>query len=88
VANNIEFFHSRRWTTKSAGPSTRNLRDPGLSRYSVQAVPSIHIIVKNGNVTLEGVWTTRRTKILRLARERGSQRIFGEEQSGRRGEGK
>src|SRR5467141_2381187 len=28
--------------------------DPGLSRYSVQAVPSIHIIVKNGNVTLEG----------------------------------
>ncbi len=26
----------------------------GLSRYSIQAVPSIHIIVKNGNVTLEG----------------------------------
>src|SRR5260370_2532657 len=30
-------------------------RDAGLSRYSIQAVPSIHIIVKNGNVTLEGV---------------------------------
>ncbi len=29
--------------------------DPGLSRYSIQAVPSIHIIVKNGSVTLEGV---------------------------------
>jgi hyperosmotically inducible protein len=29
--------------------------DTGLYRYSVQAVPSIHIIVKNGNVTLEGV---------------------------------
>src|SRR5882724_6606434 len=28
--------------------------DPGLSRYSIQAVPSIHIIVKNGNVILEG----------------------------------
>src|SRR5258708_28868561 len=27
----------------------------GLSRYAVQAVPSIHIIVTNGNVTLEGV---------------------------------
>lgn len=26
-----------------------------LSRYSVQPVPSIHIIVKNGQVTLEGV---------------------------------
>src|SRR5437016_5365578 len=29
--------------------------DPGLARYSIQAVPSIHIIVKNGNVALEGV---------------------------------
>jgi hyperosmotically inducible protein len=29
--------------------------DAGLQRYSLQAVPSIHIIVKNGNVTLEGV---------------------------------
>ncbi len=26
----------------------------GLDRYAFQAVPSIHIIVKNGNVTLEG----------------------------------
>lgn len=26
-----------------------------LNRYSLQAVPSIHILVKNGNVTLEGV---------------------------------
>jgi hyperosmotically inducible protein len=29
--------------------------EAGLSRYAEQAVPSIHIIVKNGNVTLEGV---------------------------------
>ena len=29
--------------------------DPALSRYAMSAVPSIHIIVKNGNVTLEGV---------------------------------
>jgi hyperosmotically inducible protein len=27
----------------------------GLNRYVLQAVPPIHIIVKNGNVTLEGV---------------------------------
>ena len=26
-----------------------------LNRYALQTVPSIHIIVKNGNVTLEGV---------------------------------
>jgi hyperosmotically inducible protein len=28
--------------------------DSSLSRYAFQAVPSIHIIVKNGDVTLEG----------------------------------
>ncbi len=28
---------------------------PGLDRYALQAVPPIHIIVKNGNVTLVGV---------------------------------
>jgi hyperosmotically inducible protein len=30
-------------------------RDPALSRYAIQAVPPIHIIVKNAHVTLEGV---------------------------------
>jgi hyperosmotically inducible periplasmic protein len=30
-------------------------RDPSLSRYAIQAVPPIHIIVNNGHVTLEGV---------------------------------
>ncbi len=29
-------------------------RDPVLSRYAIQALPPIHIIVKNGNVTLIG----------------------------------
>ena len=28
---------------------------PSLNRYAIQAVPPIHIIVKNGHVTLEGV---------------------------------
>jgi hyperosmotically inducible protein len=28
---------------------------PGLDRYSMQAVPPIHIIVDNGKVTLEGI---------------------------------
>jgi|SRR5581483_11617145 len=29
--------------------------DPALNRYAIGAVPPIHIIVKNGHVTLEGV---------------------------------
>ena len=28
--------------------------DPALSRYAVEELPSIHIIIKNGTVTLEG----------------------------------
>jgi len=30
-------------------------RNPALSRYAIQPVPPIHIIVDNGHVTLEGV---------------------------------
>ena len=30
-------------------------RDPALTRYAIQAVPPIHIIVDNGHVTLTGV---------------------------------
>jgi hyperosmotically inducible protein len=29
--------------------------DPSLSRYAIQAIPPIHIIVDNGHVSLEGV---------------------------------
>lgn len=36
----------------------------GLDRYGLRAVPPIHIIVKNGNVTLEGVVATEADKNL------------------------
>jgi hyperosmotically inducible protein len=36
--------------------------DPALNRYAHQAVPPIHIIVKNGNLTLEGVVATEADK--------------------------
>ncbi len=32
---------------------------PSLNRYALQPVPPIHIIVKNGNVSLEGVVATK-----------------------------
>jgi hyperosmotically inducible protein len=32
---------------------------PALERYALQAIPSIHIIVNNGNVTLEGAVATK-----------------------------
>jgi hyperosmotically inducible protein len=35
-----------------------------LQRYQLSAVPPIHIIVKNGNITLEGVVDSESDKIL------------------------
>lgn len=37
-------------------------RDPALSRYGIQAIPPIHIIVDNGHVTLAGVVNTEMEK--------------------------
>ena len=50
--------------------------DPGLSRYSIQAVPSIHIIVKNGNVTLEGVVDNETDKNLAYMRASQVPNVF------------
>jgi BON domain-containing protein len=45
--------------------------DPTLSRYAVQAVPPIHIIVENGRATLEGVVTTEADKNMAGLRANG-----------------
>jgi hyperosmotically inducible protein len=37
-------------------------RDPSLNRYSMQALPPIHVIVDNGRVTLNGVVSTEMDK--------------------------
>ncbi|HZV58813.1 MAG TPA: BON domain-containing protein [Candidatus Eremiobacteraceae bacterium] len=51
--------------------------EPALQRYSLQAVPSIHIIVKNGNVTLEGVADSEADKNLAYMRASGVPNVFG-----------
>jgi hyperosmotically inducible protein len=51
--------------------------DPVLStRYGFRAVPSIHIIVKNGNVTLEGVAANQGDKDLINIRANGVPNVF------------
>ena len=50
--------------------------DAGLSRYSIQAVPSIHIIVKNGSVTLEGVVDNETDKNIANLRANGVPNVF------------
>lgn len=52
---------------------------PGLDRYGLQAVPSIHIIVKNGNVTLEGVVASEGDKNMANIRAQGVPNVFAVE---------
>jgi hyperosmotically inducible protein len=48
----------------------------GLDRYALRAIPPIHIIVKNGDVTLEGVVATEADKILAGLRADGVPGVF------------
>lgn len=49
---------------------------PGLDRYALQAVPPIHIIVRNGNVTLEGVVASDADKNMAGIRANGVSGVF------------
>jgi hyperosmotically inducible periplasmic protein len=50
--------------------------EPSLSKYSWSAVPSIHIIVKNGHVTLVGVVDNETDKNLAGVRANGVANVF------------
>ncbi len=50
--------------------------DPALSRYALGAVPPIHIIVKNGHVTLEGVVANPMDKQIAGIRANGVPGVF------------
>jgi len=52
-------------------------RDVVLSRYAIQAVPPIHIIVDNGHVTLVGVVNNELEKNVAFARASGDGLSFG-----------
>jgi hyperosmotically inducible protein len=49
---------------------------PGLDRYGLGAIPSIHIIVANGNVTLVGVVNSQADKNLAGLRANGVPGVF------------
>src|SRR4051795_433176 len=49
---------------------------PGLDRYSLQAVPPIHIIVDNGKVTLTGVVANEADKNLAGIKANGVSGVF------------
>jgi hyperosmotically inducible periplasmic protein len=49
----------------------------GLDRYALQAVPPIHIIVKNGQVDLEGMVSSQADKDMANIRANGVPGVFG-----------
>lgn len=53
-------------------------RDSVLSRYGMQPVPPIHIVVDNGHVTLEGVVSTEMEKNIAGIRASGAGLSFGQ----------
>jgi hyperosmotically inducible protein len=52
-------------------------RDPMLSRYALGTLPSIHIIVDNGHVTLEGIVSNQSEKNVAGIRANGAGLSFG-----------
>jgi len=53
-------------------------RDPMLSRYGMQPLPPIHIIVDNGHVTLEGVVANQTDSNVAAIRAQGAGLSFGQ----------
>jgi hyperosmotically inducible protein len=77
VVNNIEVLPPSPMDDQTRRAVYRAIyADPALSRYAESAVPSIHIIVKNGNVTLVGVLDSEADKNLAYMRANGVPNVF------------
>jgi hyperosmotically inducible protein len=77
VENNIEVLPTSPMDDQLRRALFRDIySEPQLSRYAQSAVPSIHIIVKNGNVTLEGVADNETDKNVAGLRANGVPNVF------------
>ena len=77
VVNNIEVLPASPMDDQIRRAVYRALfTEPSLSRYSESAVPSIHIIVKNGNLTLTGIVDNEGDKNIANIRARGVPNVF------------
>lgn len=72
VVNNIEVLPPSPHDDRIRRATYRAIyRSATLQRYALQAVPPIHIIVKNGHITLEGVVANQSDKDVANIRARG-----------------
>ena len=82
VDNQIEVLPLSPMDNRSAWHGARDLRLSHAATIWNGRLPPIHIIVKNGDVTLEGVVANEADKnIAEHSRERCLWRVFGEERS-------
>ena len=72
VVNNIEVLPPSPNDDRIRRATYRAIyRSATLQRYALQAVPPIHIIVKNGHITLEGIVANQADKDMANIRARG-----------------
>jgi hyperosmotically inducible protein len=77
VINNIEVLPLSGFDDSIRAREYRTIfRTGGLYRYAMGASPSIHIVVKNGNVTLEGVVSNQMDSQLAYIAARGVPGVF------------
>lgn len=77
VVNNIEVLPLSPGDDRIRLATYRSIFSEGaLERYAMQAVPPIHIIVKNGHVTLEGVVSTQADKTMADLRAKTVSGVF------------
>ena len=77
VVNNIEVLPTSILDDRLRRDLYRAIFGDGtLARYSIQSVPPIHIIVKNGHVTLEGVVASEMDKNIAGLRANGVPNVF------------
>ncbi len=80
VDNQIEVLPVSRNDDKARLTAYREIYSKGpLQRYQLIAVPPIHIIVKNGNLVLEGIVASENDKTLAEVAVRGVHGVFSTE---------
>jgi len=77
VVNNIEILPASTHDDQIRMAAYRAIyRHDSLERYAIQALPPIHIIVRNGHITLEGVVDTQLDKTIAAAQARSVPQVF------------
>ena len=77
VVNKIEVLPLSSFDDRIRLATYRSIyRQPGLDRLALQAIPPVHIVVKNGHVTLEGIVNSKSDSIRAFHAANGISGVF------------